>query len=134
MRGNLTVMLLSPDGKYFTTVRADADASVVLLVPTSGGQPTELMRVKSPEVLWVETWAPDSRSVFIGKLPEPIETYWRVSLDGTDRHTVRLDQNMGLGTSLHPDGRRIAYSVQSEAAKTEVWVLENFLSALKPTR
>jgi Tol biopolymer transport system component len=134
MRGNLFVMLLSPDGKYFTTVRTDADGSAVLLVPINGGQPIELMRVKSPETLWVETWAPDSRSVFIGKLPEPIETYFRVSIDGTGSHPVHLDQNMGLGVSLHPDGRRIAYSVESEQTKTEIWVLQNFFSALKQTR
>jgi Tol biopolymer transport system component len=141
MRGDtLTVVLFSPDGRYFTTVRTDDKASVLLLVPTNGGEPKELMRVDvtgglppagTTNGLWVEFWAPDSRSVYVGKLPEPIETWWRVSIDTGERRTVTLDQNMGLSVRVHPDGRRLAYSVQSQRTQTELWVLENFLSALK---
>jgi hypothetical protein len=35
----------------------------VLLVPANGGKPKELMRLDAPAQLWVQMWAPDSRSV-----------------------------------------------------------------------
>ena len=35
--------------------------------------------------------------------------------------------------SAHPDGRQIAFSVREESPN-EVWVMENFLPALKPVR
>jgi Tol biopolymer transport system component len=129
VRGNLSVVLFSPDGKYFTSVRTDNDVSSVLLFPANGGEPKELMRMNWPQGLWVETWAADSRSVYVQKLPEPAETFWRVFIDGSEPRTVRLDENMGLSARVHPDGRRVAYAVQSQVRKTELWVLENFLSA-----
>jgi Tol biopolymer transport system component len=130
MRGNLSAVLFSPDGRHFTTVRNDPDACAVLLVPAAGGEPKELMRANAPCRLWVEFWAPDSRSVFVADTPEPLEEFWRVSVDGGNRHKVRLDQKMGLSVRVHPDGRRLAYSVEADQPRTELWVLENVLAPL----
>jgi Tol biopolymer transport system component len=131
IRGNVGAVLFSPDGRHLTTVRSDADACAVLLVPSGGGEPKELMRAAAPCRLWVEMWAPDGRSVFVADTPEPLEEFWRVSIDDGSRHKVRLDQKMGLSVRVHPDGRRLAYAVQAEPAQTEIWMLENVLTALK---
>jgi Tol biopolymer transport system component len=131
MRGDLlTVVLFSPDGRYFTTVETNAKGTAVLLVPASGGQAKELMRLSAPDQLWVQMWAPDSRSVYVGKMPEPMKTFWRVPIDGGEPRVVTIDQNMGLSIRVHPDGRRLAYSVQAERRRSELWVLENILSLL----
>ena len=82
-----------------------------------------------------------ARSIFIGKYREGVnentrdpgnDAFWRVPIDGSPAHVVRFDHNMGLSARVHPDGRRLIYAVQPERIQTEVWVLENFFSALKP--
>lgn len=130
MRGNLSAILFSPDGRYFTTARSDSDGCSILVVPAGGGEARDLMHAATPCRLWVEMWAPDSRSIFVADTPEPLHQFWRVSIADGARHSVNLDTNMGLSVRVHPDGRRLVYSVEAERTQTEVWVLENVLSAL----
>jgi hypothetical protein len=65
-------------------------------------------------------------------MPEPMKSFWRVPIDGGEPRVVTLDQNMGLSIRVHPDGRRLGYSVQSERHQSELWVLENIFSLLTP--
>jgi hypothetical protein len=48
---------------------------------------------------------------------------------------LKLDLNIPKmeDFALHPDNRRFAFSV-NEGSRTELWVLENFLPALKAAR
>jgi Tol biopolymer transport system component len=130
MRGNLGAVLVSPDGRYFTTARSGSDGCSILVVPAGGGDAKDVMHAATPCRLWVEMWAPDSRSIFVADTPEPLHQFWRVSISDGARHSVNLDTNMGLSVRVHPDGRRLVYSVEAERTRTEIWVLENVLSAL----
>jgi len=128
-RGNLNGMTLSPDGRHLATVSIDKGTkrSSVLLVPTAGGAPHELMgddRVR----LAVQMWAPDSRSLFVRKDSE----LWRAPLDGRPpaKLDLKVDPNMRV-FRVHPDGRQLAIQMRVPTRPEEVWVLQNFLPAVK---
>jgi Tol biopolymer transport system component len=128
---------ISPDGRYFAArANLDAKSMAVLLFPTAGGAPRELLRVAlSTAIRNGPAWLPDSRGVAILKMPDGdgirgTPELWLVPIEGgTPR---RMDLQMAAETNLmrvHPDGRRLAY-VAGET-KYEVLVLENFLPAGK---
>ena len=139
---------ISPDGRHMavSTVDVPSNSRIKLLIPTAGGEPREVMRVPAgvgPDDLWNygkgialagTQWAPDGRSFFTIKRlnDEKHRTeIWRVPLEGgvPTKTDLRLDE-LGNGFfQLHPDGKRIAFSVaEKELPKgKEVWALENFL-------
>jgi len=139
---------LSPDGRYIAAGVTDASAksAAVVLITLAVGEPRELWRVESPtdltgftgQLVAVAGWTPDSRSVLLGK-SSPAggqrET-WLVSLDGERR---KLDLDLEITKTfgqlrIHPDGRQVAFEVSGPRKPPEIWVLENFLPALKATK
>jgi Tol biopolymer transport system component len=130
---------LSPDGRFIATTSNDEStkSSVVLLVPVSGGEPRELLRVSQPQVFTATaSWMPDGRAVLVIKSlnfgwPGIGNELWIVPIDGSQPRKIDLGTTTGLGPAVrvHPDGRQIAYAV-GEGEKSEVWALENFLPAL----
>jgi Tol biopolymer transport system component len=103
----------SPDGRYVAVRRG----LVVHLIPATGGPSRELI---SGSVI---AWAPDSRSLLIGSMQQSV---WRVSLEGEAR---KIETGIPSGFSVHPDGRRIAFTARDEQSgkRPEIWALENFL-------
>ena len=57
---------------------------------------------------------------------------WRAFVDGTPavKLDTMVDRNVGA-VRLHPDGRQIAFQVNTPLLPAEIWVTENFLPALK---
>jgi hypothetical protein len=150
---NLTGFRLSPDGQYFATHTIDAasNSRVVLLIPTAGGPPRELLRVPAgvkPEDLsngkagtwaFVYSWT-DSRSLVLRETfndPNKNDELWLVSLDGQKIGKIDLpllNARWGLNVFLSPDYRYAAYVVREPAASptAEVSILENFLPKPAP--
>ena len=60
---------------------------------------------------------------------------WRAFVDGTPavKLDTMMDGNVG-SVRLHPDGRQIAFQVNTPPKPYEIWVTENFLSALKAAK
>jgi Tol biopolymer transport system component len=130
--GQYRAMTLSPDGSWFTVTRMDMEAakrgeigtSAVMLVPVAGGEPRELFRgvVLSPQ------WTPDAKSILVSKsINETVTELWFVPIDGSAPR--KFEFTVSGPFRLSPDGRQIAYGVGDD--KAEVWVVENFMSALK---
>jgi dipeptidyl aminopeptidase/acylaminoacyl peptidase len=144
---------LSPDGRYWVAVEGDWYAPPValrrtgkwnvLLIPTSGGEPKELMRGESHGA-GVLMWAPDSRSIFVYSLKDNStddREVWRVAIDGTESQKLGLNANfLGPGGNsdqqfhVHPDGKRVVFAAAEPAKPGEVWALENFLPAVSAAR
>lgn len=130
-RNNLGALMLSPDGRFIATGSIDASGTqTFLLIPTSGGEPRELMQGERPGS--IQMWAPDSQSVFIRKGSE----LWRAPLDGgqPSKLDVTMDPAMGPFFAVHPDGRQIAIQMNGPNKPAEIWVLENFLPAVNAKR
>jgi Tol biopolymer transport system component len=125
---------LSPDGRHILITASDpkTKSNTLLLVPTSGGEPKELMRRVQPQILAPYAWAPDSKSFLVRVPTGEGSGNWRVALDGTS--AVKLPSDIPrvrsrplLGTRLAPDGKSIAFHV-NEPPKQEIWATENFLA------
>jgi Tol biopolymer transport system component len=130
---------ISPDGRQLTFSPGDFNTGERLLkvMPTAGGEPRELLRLKDPERFCGSRWTPDGRYILFGTRKrwspdhpdEPVEL-WRIPAEGGEPQKLLamdgllvIDRLLNL--SIHPDGQRIAFTGGKEEA--EVWVMENFL-------
>ncbi len=129
---------VSPNGQRLAFVWTDAKnvdrATALMVLPTAGGEPRELLRAQEPEVISVPAWTPDSRHIMYARTVQgEKQTFelWRISAEGGEPQKLGLVME-GLepyGLSVHPDGKRIAFTAGTE--REEVWVLKNFLPPLK---
>jgi Tol biopolymer transport system component len=118
--------VLSPDGRHL----ALADREALKLMPASGGEPRELLRLQGPESIAEMAWTPDGRDLLFVKAnpsnQEQSPELWQVRVaSGEARKVGPLMKGLN-GLSIHPDGRRIAFTA-GEQRGDEVWVMENFL-------
>jgi len=147
---------LSPDGQYIATagINPSNNSRIMLLIPTAGGEPRELIRVaagvngsdltnfNNGQALMGATWASDSQGFMTRKLvrgEKPTDELWWVPLDGSAPRKLDLPPSnvaWGSGFSVHPDGHRVAYTINETARPqtSEVWVLENFLPKASAAR
>ncbi len=73
---------------------------------------------------------PDGRHLLFSKGRRQNMELWRIPVDGGEPEKLGLAMvGLGLsGLSVHPDGKRIAFSAGGGAGPTvELWVIENFL-------
>lgn len=141
---------LSPDGQHIAVAQANraSNTASLLLVPTAGGQPRELLRLTHPEALFRPSsggWTSDSSALIIQKYTGsrwelwlvPVTTgpprkldidpaLWRAGISNSNNATPLVLQG-DTGFTLSPDGRSIALVTGRTTA--EVWALENVVSA-----
>ena len=139
---------ISPDGRQLTLSPGDFNTGERLLkvMPTAGGEPRELLRLKDPERFCGSRWTPDGRYILFGtrkRSPafpnhpdEPVEL-WRVPAEGGEPQKLLamdgllvIDRLLNL--SIHPDGQRIVFTGGKK--ESEVWAIENFLPGFTATR
>ncbi len=133
-------LAVSPDGQRLAFVWQDGKVGItaLMVLPTAGGKPRELLRAQEPERISVPGWTPDSRHIIYARSVAGEKgkfELWRVSAEGGEpqNFALTMEARVPYGLSVHPDGKRIAFTAGTER-RTEVWVLENFLPALKPSR
>ena len=138
-QGDTNHASLSPDGQKL--VMRDRDrigkTAVLKVLPSAGGEPRELLRVTEPEWIGSPEWSPDSRYILFWrksgdkKKSQPY-SMWRIPAEGGEPQQTALAVESQRAFSIHPDGKRIAYTKSEK--KTEVWVIENFLPKLKAAK
>ncbi len=138
-RENLGPPSLSPDGRVIAAVADESTkSSVLFLIPVGGGAPRELLRVSQPQSLdrRFVGWTPDGRAALVHVLSNGGEKGELLLVPTAGGQPRKLDLGTpvwgGFGFDLHPDGRQIAFVAGEN--KAEVWVLDNFLPALKAGR
>ena len=130
-RGDLTThAFLSPDGQELVIRDDDRGAKAVTLrvLPAGGGEPRELLRVPEPEGIGFPRWNPDGRHILFWRKSGDKEpaTMWRIPAEGGEPRRTELSvKKYTRPFSIHPDGKRIAYTKFDP--RTEIWVMENFL-------
>jgi Tol biopolymer transport system component len=124
--GNASV---SPDGRTIASTRTDPStrSTLVFTIPTSGGQPKEILRVNAPQSIlpWVN-WTPDGTAVVVATMAagKPREMWvYPVNAAGEPSKLEIPDSDGWM--KVHPDGIRIAY--QAGKRKLEVWAVDDFL-------
>ena len=130
-RQSINPASVSPDGRTLAFIARDRStkSSAVLLLPTTGGEPRELLKATEPQALtgWV-SWAPDSRQVIVNRMHGDIgdgKDTLLVPISGGSPRSLDLPDYAWGRIRVHPDGKRIAYL--AGFGRSEVWVLENFL-------
>ncbi len=133
---------VSPDGRQlvFTVNNLTPGSTALMLMPATGGETRELLRLQEPESIpnvGGLTWTPDGREVIFAKanesLHEPTTELWRISAEGGEPQRLGLAMKGLRNLRFHPDGHRIAFDAGSPFT-AEVWVLENFLPTLKAAK
>ena len=139
---------LSPDGQQvaLTLLEKQNKSSVLKLLPVAGGEASELVRAKEPEAIVGDSlsWSSDSRYIVFGRAKTtsqemqgdfpsgPRTQLLAISSRGGEPHTLGLAMDSAHNLSFDPTGHHIAFA--AGRAKSEIWVMENFLPMLKTAR
>lgn len=125
---------LSPDGQSLAVKLGQS----LIIIPLTGGDARELLKLPESELgasnnTNTIAWTPDGRYLLFVKNGVKQSELWRISTDGGEQQ--KLGQLMGsiVNLRVHPDGQRIVFALQ-QPAKSEVWVMENFLPAAQPRK
>ena len=147
-------MARSLDGRHLAFIVADSVVARLVVMPSTGGEPRELMTSSYYEYpgrliqRWAKlidvAWMPDGQHLLVVKSAEdPAEgqsyavdevpyELWRVPIDGGAAQMIgRLPEQFKSvrsvrDMSVHPDGTRLAFGV-SEGWVMQVWAIENLL-------
>jgi len=136
---------LSPDDRQvaLTLLEKQNKSSVLKLLPVAGGETSELIRAKEPEVIVGDSlsWSSDSLYIVFGRakstsqemqgdFPSGRKTQLlAISSRGGEPHTLGLAMDSAHNLSFDPTGHHVAFA--AGMAKSEIWVMENFLPMLK---
>ncbi len=132
---------ISPDGRQlaFSVTHPATRSDVLKVVPTAGGEPRELLRVREPEHLGDGVggrlaWTPDGRAILFvkGRTQKSTDELWQIPAEGGDPRELGLALHQLRDIRFDPEGRRIAFSAGYNEA--EVWAMENFLPALRASK
>ncbi len=127
------LLAISPDGKFLATQLngrgKKPNSLAVLRVDT--GEIREVTTIPPPNWFQNIAWTPDGRHLLFtkhfaagGSESEKVELC-RVAVDSGEEQDLGLSLQGIRDLSIHPDGRRIAFTVMRDV--TEIWIMENLL-------
>ncbi|NIV37097.1 MAG: hypothetical protein GWN58_48995 [Anaerolineae bacterium] len=129
-------LAVSPDGVWLALLwwNFEAGAMSLNILPIDGGEPRELIRLEPPQQLSALAWIPGSHHLVYALFSageNPKFVLWHIRGEGGEPEPMGLAMEgvRPYGLSIHPSGDRIAFTA-GQPLRREVWVLENFLSAL----
>jgi Tol biopolymer transport system component len=102
-----------------------------LVIPAAGGDPREVLKLKSESLSGV-AWTRDGSRLLFSRAGKGKPELWRIPSQGGEPTNLGLAANENARISFHPDGRRIAFTAGE--TNTEVWVMENFLPDSRAAR
>ena len=123
---------VSPDGRDIASVVYPADRSwfSAIVLPEEGGEPRELLRVNRPEVMTLQCWTADGKSLLVTRRPgsnpdEQREQVWQVPLNEGQPRALNLAAYGVQDIRAHRDGRRVALVVGE--GRNEFWMASGLL-------
>ena len=127
---SLRFSTLSPNGTQLACWSLVKDTKSLLLIPTEGGTPREILKGKR-DVTNLGTpsgiaWTPDGKQLIFGKMVSRDKTeLWKISIEDGSLQKIGILSLPVHDIVVHPNGTRLAFSAIEYLA--EVWVMENFL-------
>lgn len=136
----LSHLAVSPDRKSLAFVRSHAKnlTHAINILSLADGSAREIHRVKAPERIFALTWTPSGKHILFGtgiggsfgiEMSSGMSfTMWRTTPKGGEPMHLGISmEGVELyGISVHPDGRRIAFTAGTPL-RGELWRLDNFL-------
>ncbi len=136
------IIAISPDSRevaFTGPAKDDARSTAIKVMAISGGEARELLRIGPSEDLSWEgsiTYMPDGKSLLVVRSASKgsrMTQLWQVPIRGGEQRLIGEAMQQICFPSVHSDGRRIAFhSGLWKPRQLELWVMENFLSLLKP--
>jgi Tol biopolymer transport system component/beta-lactamase regulating signal transducer with metallopeptidase domain len=131
----IRTLAVSPDGRQlaFQAKDRETQAWALKVMPVAGGEPRELLRVKESEQIATVAWMPDGRHLLFARGSWQMDPrkraaeVWRIPVAGGAPQRLGLAMDRLRGLSVHPDGRRIAFT--AGLPEVEIWVMENLFPA-----
>jgi Tol biopolymer transport system component len=129
-------LLLSPTGQEFAFTRRAFTGNgfdfTLNVVPLSGASPREL---RAPGAIpHIVAWSSDGKKLLV-QTTAPVSHLWWVPTNDSEAQTFGTFEASDTVDSIHPDGRRIAYTRQEFAnfgsAQNGVWADPEFISRLR---
>jgi Tol biopolymer transport system component len=123
-------LVISPNGKQLAfSISEPGWPNIIKIIDLPDGTPRDLVKMKD-RISSDYIWAPDGKGIMafknVSKEKEPRCELWSFPAeDGKPRSLGLSVDGEARSLSLHPDVRRLAYSVRQPSA--EIWVMENFL-------
>ena len=127
-------LVVSPSGKQLAfSIPEPGGSNVIKTIDLPDGTPRDLVKTKM-RTSGNYIWAPDGKGIIIfknvSKEKEQRCELWSIPAEGGEPQSLGLSVDAEpRSLTLHPDGRRLAFSVRQPSA--EIWVMENFLPAAK---
>lgn len=122
---------LSADGQWLAIMGVDINKGMTSLkiVPVSGGEAKEILKLPMPEWISAVAWMPDGDSILFSRgrrdrIDDP-HRIWKISKHGSSPKDLDISSEYVYDLRIHPDGRQIALGTVTDTS--EVWVMENFL-------
>ena len=118
---------LSPDGKSIAFATDDG----LKILDTDTGECRDLLKVKE---VYTTAWTRDGKYILYSTLREgnkEINDLWRIAINKGEPQKLDLAMRMLMHVRVNPDGHRIAFTGSTKREKTEVWVIEGFLTKEK---
>ncbi len=103
----------------------------IKIISSDGVESRELTKAKRGTVL---AWTADGENILFGKHQEgskDMVELWIVPVGGGEPQRAGLSMSQLMLLRVSPDGKTIAFTASEQPAKSEVWVMENFLSKEK---
>jgi Tol biopolymer transport system component len=130
---------VSPDGRSVAIPFADKNGYGIRVVPTSGGEPREVLRQSRICNFYTGVaWTPDGQYILfgdtLGETPEgtPIRLA-RVPAEGGQPEYFGLEEQNLRDLTVSRDGNTLVYTAGS-AHRAEVWTMENLGIAVRASR
>jgi Tol biopolymer transport system component len=139
--GNTTGWRLTADGTAVIATTTDRSTSEELVVGHTLADGTDRILFKGTpgQPVAIVLFGPGDQSLLVrrGGIRDGGVTYWWVPVDGRPAKAiaelagVQINMDTRERLELHRDGRRLAFEVSNPESGDQVWVLENFLAAVK---
>ena len=124
-------MALSPNRQWSAVAISDGESPnwsrfAIVAVPLTGGETRELLRVRTPEIVWIQTWTNDGQAVLVTRWDSSVpfdrrkSRLWSIPFEGGAASPLPLSLSGLSEVRLHPDGRRLAFTGGGQRA--EVWM------------
>ena len=128
-------LAISPDGQHLAFVKCSNGHSIQI-APATGGEIQELLPKTGFNDRTGLVWTPDGRYLLFGKWngEDKKMELWRISVEGGEPENLGLAMRKIEHLSIHPDGRRIAFTGPGLGRGPEVWVMEDILSESTASR
>ena len=123
-------LVLSPDGQFlaFNVREKETLASILKILPISGGEAKEVVRWKKRKIITTTDWTPDGKDLLFAesKFQSGYKfNFWRISVEGGEPQKLELSMDRVNILRIHPDGQHIAFRAGQRIK--EIYAMDNFL-------